>query len=133
MRARPVDPTFFRAVGRRVQRARLALGWTQEQLGDRVMTGAPAVSRIESGAPASLGMLIALAGALGLDPGLLLGEDEADPEELALLEAFRRLPAGVRRSMIESARSVVAAIEGSEAAEASERRGRRPTGSTRER
>jgi transcriptional regulator with XRE-family HTH domain len=60
-------------IGRNVKRTRLGLGWTQQQLADRVGTSRIYVAQIEAAAKEiSLDMLGRLAKALRVKPGALL-------------------------------------------------------------
>ncbi len=101
------DLLLLRAIGERIRALRQSRGWTQEQLASRTRLQASAVSRIESG---DLGFTLstgaALARALGVGYGRFFDEPDVatgptTAEELALLDAWRRLPPERRRVMLE--------------------------------
>lgn len=65
--------SLMRRIGANVRRRRLARGWTQQALADRVGTSRIYVAQIEGAAKEiSLDMLERLARALGVAPGRLL-------------------------------------------------------------
>lgn len=72
--------TQFEAVARLVIKHRAHLGWSQQELADRVGTSHSAISRIESGQhKTSVQTLQKIAGALGLR--FVMGFESGPPDE----------------------------------------------------
>lgn len=71
--SRSVPPAVF---GRRVRAFRLSRGLSQIQLGHLAERHFTFVSEIEGGKNATLATLFRLARALGVDPGVLITDDE---------------------------------------------------------
>ena len=89
-------------IGRRIKELREAKGLSQAELGRRAGVSAAAVSQWENRQTKGLkgASLIRAAQALGVEPSVLLSGSTLAPElladELALLDAYRSLPAGHR-------------------------------------
>ena len=78
------DPIEF---GKRIQKARLKKGFTQEQLADVLNVGRPHVTKMERGARAcSVDFLVDLADALNVSTDYLLGGTEQITDILRSLE-----------------------------------------------
>ena len=95
-------------IGKRIADRRKVLGWTQEQLAERVRVDAETISRFERGVNLpSLPTLERLAAALRVEPGDLL--TRAEPEKLkesaAISTLISELSDGDRTFMINQMRN----------------------------
>ena len=85
-------------LGQRVRARRLALGWSQAALAERLTTSVEYVSMLERGTRLpSLPTFVALGDALALSlDALVAGQAEGSPEPDVLEAAARAVPAAVR-------------------------------------
>jgi repressor LexA len=104
--------------GSRLKQAREQMGWTLEQLGERVGMVKSAVFRFERGDNATFKMsqVVSLAKALGVDPGWLMGiGDDPRPQATSELKAntqwiplIGRIAAGVPLYAVENVENYLA-------------------------
>ncbi|WP_445147666.1 helix-turn-helix domain-containing protein [Baekduia sp. Peel2402] len=104
-------------MGRRIRRARKALGWTQEELGDASGIDQTRISVFERGRKSMhLRTFLKLANALDVDPselvrGLRLPRG-GDPREVAMVREQQRYEAEVEATMTEANERLDAARAG---------------------
>lgn len=104
-------------MGRRMRRARKALGWTQEDLGDATGINQTQISRFELGRKSMhLRTFLKLANALNVDPGDLVRglrlPRGGDPREIAMAREYQRYEEEVAAAMTEANERLDAARAG---------------------
>ena len=103
--AHPVGPDGRERLGRRIAEVRAKLGWTQQQLAERLGISRVAVSHLESGTSVPGERTVALlAGLAKLDPHLLVaGTDYPDAKSDRLpLTAARYTEAELQQKLLEA-------------------------------
>ena len=79
-------------IGEKIKQARLAKGYTQEELGNLVGVKKAAINKYESGIVQNLkrGMIAKLADALDIDPVSLIGFDDQLPKDIVPISQLQR-------------------------------------------
>lgn len=106
-RSKHTNTELRKRVAQHVRRARLARGWSQEQLAEALGVSVESVSRYETSKLAlSLEMLALVSDRLGTPIETLVGEGPTglSPEETELIEGWRRLGARGKRAVLEVVR-----------------------------
>lgn len=109
----PVDrfeADIAKRLGKRVREHRLALGWSQAVLAERIETSVEYISLMERGErlPA-LGTLVRLARVLRAAPGQLLGDDGAPAPADEILSLAQGVPEAARPAVIGMLKGVISA------------------------
>lgn len=93
--------------GQKIKQLREALGLTQAEVCERSGLSRSYLSQIETGSrPGSLNVVSSLAQILNVPVGEIFDFEEIDPEEFALLEAFRDLSAEDRKAVLRHATAI---------------------------
>ncbi len=106
-RSKATNSRLRQRVAHRLRDARLARGWSQEQLAAALDVSTQSVSRYECGKLAlSLDLLGRVARVFGTPIEVLVGEGPAGlaPEEVELVEGWRVLGARGRQAVLETVR-----------------------------
>jgi transcriptional regulator with XRE-family HTH domain len=106
-RTKQTNSKLRERVAQRVRQARLARGWSQEQLAESLAVSVESVSRYECGKLAlSLELLALVAGQLSVPIEVLIGDGPAglSSEETSLVEGWRRLDVRGKRAVLELVR-----------------------------
>lgn len=89
-------------IGREIRRRREGLGWTLEDLSHRSGLSARYISNVENDRrDPSLSTIVAVAKALGAEPGELLGVRTMPSAGFEVAELFARVPADAQRVLLQ--------------------------------